>query len=129
MPRGSCKVRVYYKGLLERATSQLFEYPGAVEDARAGKHFFITKIEGGGVPTFPQDPEEFEPPAREEIEIVSKRIHLPAGSLNEIVRVYVPKNEDPLASRNALAEAVFADIGRGDTRGMYFFNPSDNHYW
>lgn len=128
MPRGGCKVRVYYKGLLERTASQLFEYPGAVEDARAGKPFFITRVERVGAPTFPADPEEFEPPAREEIEIVSKRIHLPAGSLNEIVRVYVPKEEDPLASASTLAETVYADIERGDTRGMYFFNPSDNHY-
>ena len=58
--------------------------------------------------------------------MIGQEIHLPAGSLNEIVRIYMPH---PLESRisptDGVVEAVSDDVRRGDTRGMYFQNPSE----
>jgi len=123
-----CQVRVYYKGILGEVVSQLMEHPGSLADVRAGAPFYVTTVEYQDVPPFSQDPEDIDYSERKEAAMVSKSIQLPAGSLNEMVRVYVPEGRDPFVSKKAIQGSVFEDIKRGNMRGMYFFNPSDNYY-
>ena len=118
-------VRVYYRGLEGQTATQVIPHPDGLDAARGGEPFEVLVHPNRSMFVFSEERTGPQTTDTERLRIIPQRVRLPAGSLNELVRVYTADIYTDYEPLESISKMVGRDVNRGDMRGMYFQNPSE----